>query len=90
MAQMRYLYSGHEGGFSLYCCGPSCGVVITVFFKKILSPVFGSYSIKAVQKLIVCIFQPCKPLIGGADSTLVAQYWCLSWTPSSSFAVYIP
>ena len=80
---------GYEGGFSLHCCGPSPCVVIIVFFKKLLSPVFGSNPIKTVQKLLVCILQPCKPLTGGADSVVVARYWCLLWTPSSSVAVYM-
>ena len=65
--------SGHEGGFSLYCCGSSPSVVIIVFFKKLLSPVFGSYSIKTVQKLLVCILQPREPLTGGADSVVVEK-----------------
>ena len=35
---------------------------VTVFFMKLLSLVFRSITIKAVQKLFVCILQPCKPL----------------------------
>ena len=47
----------HEGGFSLHSCGPSPRLVIYCIFKKLLSPVFRSYLIKAVLKLIVCILQ---------------------------------
>ena len=85
-----FVCSGHEGVFSLYCCRPCSSVVITVFFKKLLSQVFGSYLIKAVQKLLVCILQPCKPLTGGADSAVVARYWCLPWTFFCNVAVYTP
>ena len=56
MTQMEYLCgSRHEGGFSLYSCGPSPQLVIYCILEKLLSPVFRSYSIKAVLKLIVRI-----------------------------------
>ena len=64
-------------------------LMITAFFKKLLSPVFGSNSIKAIQKLLVCILQPHDPLTRGADFAVVERYWCLLWTPSTSIAVYI-
>ena len=47
--------SRHEGGFSLYSCGPSPPLVTHCILEKLLSPVFRSYSIKVVLKLIVCI-----------------------------------
>ena len=50
-----FVCSRHEGGFSLYSCGPSPRLVIYCILKRLFSPVFRSYSIKAVLKLIVCI-----------------------------------
>ena len=50
-----FVCSRHEGGFSLYSCGPSPRLVTYCILKKLLSPVFRSYSIKVVLKLIVCI-----------------------------------
>ena len=95
-----FVCSGYEGGFSLHCCGSSSCVVITVFFKNLLSSVFRSNSIKAVQKQLVCILQPheplwvCilqphEPLTRGAKTAVLARYWCLPWTSSSTIAVYI-
>ena len=68
--------SRHEGGFLLYSCGPSPPLVIHCILEKLLSPVFRSYSIKAVLKLIVCIL-PTRNLAGkilvSAMDTLLQQ-----------------
>ena len=50
-----FVCSRHEGGFSLYSCGPSPWLLTYCILKRLLSSVFRSYSIKAVLKLIVCI-----------------------------------
>ena len=50
-----FVCSRHEGGFSLYSCGPSPWLLSNCILKRLLSPVFRSYSIKAVLKLVVCI-----------------------------------
>ena len=50
-----FVCSRHEGGFSLYSCGPTPRLVIYCILKKLLSSVFRSYSIKAVLKQVVYI-----------------------------------
>ena len=51
-------------GEAFYCIvvNPLSTLWVTVFFKKLLSPVFRNITIKAVQKLFVCILQPCERL----------------------------
>ena len=68
--------SGHEGGLSLHCCVKldSPCIVNPVFFKKLLSPVFKSNSMKAVQKMLFVFFNQCEPLTRGADSAVLARY----------------
>ena len=69
-----FVCSRHEGGFSLYSCGPSPWLVIYGILKKLFSPVFRSYSIKAVLKLIVFILSTCdfagKILVSTMDTLL--------------------
>ena len=72
-----FVCSRHEGGFSLYSCGLSPWLVTYCILKKLLSPVFRSYSIKAVLKLIVCIL-PTRDFAGkilvSTMDTLLQQY----------------
>ena len=69
-----FVCSRHEGGFSLYSCGPFPWLLTYCILMRLLSPVFRSYSIKAVVKLIVCILPTCnstgKRLVSTVDTLL--------------------
>ena len=56
MAQMQHLcVLDMREAFHFIVVTPLLTLWFTVYFKELLSPVFRSCSIKAVQKLIVCI-----------------------------------
>ena len=72
-----FVCSIHEGGFSIYSYGPSPQLLTHCILKKLLSPVFRSYSIKAVLKLILCILPTCDfagTILVSTVDTLLQQY----------------
>ena len=88
MASIIYLHVlDMREAFHCIVVNPLPTLWVTVFFKKLLSPVFRSISIKAVQKLFV-FFNHVSPSPRVAECVVVARYWCLLWTPSSSIPVY--
>ena len=60
--------------FHFIVVDPLLTLWLTVYFKRLLSPVFRSYLIKAVLKLLVCILPMCnsagKILVSTVDTLL--------------------